>query len=243
MPRPSSGIRGSIGTAVLVLVVVAGIGCASRGPSIIESDQLAEAIAHLNRPMAGNLAALYDLRVAKTGGLRLAVITDGGNGRMTVSEPFGAAVSLTAWSAQDPSVFFDMELGCRREIDDLEEVLGASALPLGQAVRLLGGRLPVMPDDQIESGAGGVIEVRGAGWAAWIRLASDPWRVVEVGELRAPGGRGWHLELGSHTSSVPGSIRFENDDGRWAVLDLKRLEWPEEASLPDLPDFESCDGW
>jgi len=210
---------------------------------VFEPGQLDEAIASLTLPLPGNFAALYDLRVARSGGLRLAVVTAGDEGRMTISQPFGAAVSLTAWTAHGPTIFFDMDLGCRREVDDLEEVLGVGSLPLGQAVRLLGGRLPVMPGDSVEIGADGNIEVHGVGWAAQHRLAPSPWRVVEVSELRSDGAAGWHLELSSHTSSVPGTIRLENPDGRWAELELKRLEWPGEASLPDLPAFPPCAGW
>lgn len=243
MLRPSSHPRLAIGPALLVLVSLAGLGCASRGPEVIDAGRLDEGVRHLSRPLTGNFAALYDLRVASSGGLRLAVLTDDGRGRMTVSEPFGAAVSLTAWSTDGPAVFFDMDQGCRREVDDLEDVLGIDALPLDHAVRLLGGRLPVTPDDRIGRRSDGTLEIRGEGWGTWIRLAADPWRVVEAGELDAGDDRGWHLELGSHTSSVPGRVRVENADGRWAELDLTRLEWPDDVTLPDLPEFEPCAGW
>jgi len=243
MALPGSGQRRAIGTAVLLVALTVAVGCASHGQVIVDSGQLVEAVKLLTRPLPGDFAALYSLRVARSGGLRMAVITAGDDGRLTISEPFGAAVSLTAWSASGPAVFFDMDKGCRREVVDLEEVLGAGAVPLNQAVRLLGGRLPVTPGDDVVFGSGGAIEVRGAGWAARIRLAPSPWRVVELSELRADGGGGWRLELRDHTSSVPGTIRLENSGGRWAELELKRLEWPEQASLPDLPTFEPCAGW
>jgi len=209
----------------------------------MDSAELAAAVAALNRPAAGDIAALYDLRVARSGGMKLAVITDRDSGRMTISEPFGSAVSLTAWSAASPTIFFDMDEGCRREVDDLEEVLGVGTLPLNQAVLLLGGRLPAMPGDDVEIGDGDEVEVHGAGWAVRLRLAANPWRVVELTELRSDGKGGWRIELSSHTSSVPGRIRLENADGRWVELELKRLEWPENASLPELPDFPVCPGW
>ena len=196
----------------------------------------------LTRPLPGDFAALYGLTVARSGGLRLSVVTAGDEGRLTISEPFGTAVSLTAWSARGPAVFFDMDEGCRRDVVDLEGVLGAGALPLHQAVRLLGGRLPVAPGDEITF-SDGLLHVRGIHWAAEIELAPDPWRVSEVSEVRADGGVGWRLELGDHTSSVPGTIRLENSDGRWAKLDLKRLEWPKNTSLPELPIFKPCPGW
>ena len=243
MVLPGSGHRRATGAAVLVVALTVAVGCASHGGTIVDSGQLAEAMELLTRPLPGDFAALYSLRVARSGGLRLAVLTAGDDGRLTISKPLGAAVSLTAWSTRGPAVFFDMDEGCRREVADLEEVLGAGALPLNQAVRLLGGRLPVTPGDDVVFGSGGVIDVHGTGWAAKIRLAPSPWRVGEVSELHADGGGGWRLKLSAHTSSVPGTIRLENSDGRWAVLELKRLEWPEQVSLPDLPTFEPCAGW
>ncbi len=243
MARPNSGRRRALGAAVLVVVLVAASGCASRGQTVVDSAQFAEAMELLTRPLPGDFAALYGLRVARSGGLRLAVVTAGDEGRLTISEPFGGAVSLTAWSGRGPAVFFDMDEGCRREVVDLEEVLGVGALPLSQAVRLLGGRLPVIPGDEVVLDSDGAIDVRGAGWAARIRLSQEPWRVVEVSELGPVGGAGWHIELSSHASSVPGTIRLENSDGRWAELELTRLEWPQQASLPELPVFEPCAEW
>jgi hypothetical protein len=161
---------------------------------------------------------------------------------MTISEPFGAAVSLTAWSGSGTSVHFDMEEGCRRDAADLRQVLGLRALPLDQAVRLLGGRLPAAPGDDISSIDGPDLEIRGEGWAARVRLAADPWRVLEVAELGADRGEGWLIELDDHSSSVPGRIRVTNADGRWAELELSRMEWPVGAVLPMLPDFPTCDG-
>jgi len=237
--RSSFGRRG---LSVILLLAAVGVGCSTTRGTHLDSAALNAAVAALDRPPAGNLAALYDLRVARSGGMRMAVITAGDGGRMTISEPFGSAVSLTAWSADSPTIFFDMDEGCRREVGDLEEVLGVGTLPMPQAVRLLGGRLPAMPGDEVEIGDGDEVEVRGAGWAVRLRLAADPWRVVELTELRPGETGGWRIELGSHTSSVPGRIRLENADGRWVELDLKRLEWPDDASLPGLPDFPACPG-
>jgi hypothetical protein len=224
------------------MVIVAAVGCATRGQPVVSPEDLAEATQVLNRPLPGDLAALYGLRVAKSGGLRLAVITAGDEGRMTISEPFGSAVSLTAWSGPGPAAFFDMENGCRREVVDLAEVIGVGSLPVRQAVRLLGGRLPVETGDEVRPGRNGAIDVRGDGWAARVRLAPGPWRVVEVEELRSDDADGWRLELGAHASSVPGTVRLEHPNGRWAELELTRMEWPEEASLPELPDFPRCGG-
>lgn len=241
MDRRSSPPRR--GLSAILLLMAAGVGCSTTGRMDVDPGELAAAVAALNRPSAGDIAALYDLRVARSGGMRLAVLTAGDDGRMTVSEPFGSAVSLTAWSTPGPTIFFDMDEGCRREVDDLEEVLGVGTLPLNQAVRLLGGRLPAMPGDDVVIGDDNDVEVHGVGWAVRMRLASGPWRVVELLELRSDGTGGWRIDLSAHTSSVPGRIRLENPDGRWVELELKRLEWPDHPSLPELPDFPVCDGW
>lgn len=225
---------------VLVAGLIGTVGCASTSSPPIDQADLAIAVDRLNRASAGDMAALYQLRVARSGGLRMTVLTSGDSGRLTVSEPFGAAVSLTAWETGSRTIFFDMEEGCRREVDDLEEVLGVGALPLAQAARLLGGRLPAADNDEIGLEKDGSLTIDGAGWAATVRIAAEPWRVVEVQEHRAVGNGGWRLELDDHTSSVPGRVRLEHADGRWAELDLTRLEWPEEPTLPPLPDFPLC---
>jgi hypothetical protein len=231
-----------LGVLAGVILIQAAFGCASSSVTSPDPQQLTEAIEHLNRPTAGDMAALYDLRVARSGGLRLSILTVGRAGRLTISEPFGSAVSLTAWDGDSPTIFFDMKNGCRREIDDLEEILGVGALPPEPAVRLLGGRLPTTGAGEVGLDGNGAVEVTEDRFVATVRLAADPWRVVEVWVRQDGRSDGWHLELGSHASSVPGTIRIEGPDGRWAELELKRLEWPSGASLPDLPDFPPCGG-
>jgi hypothetical protein len=232
--------RRSLAVAVLAAVAVVGVGCASGSQVAVDPQRLDEAVSVLTRSLPGDLAALYSMRLARSGGLRLAVITAGESGRMTVSEPFGAAVSLTAWSAEGPAIHLELNEGCRSAASDLKEILGVGALPLGQAVRLLGGRLPAAPGDRLTIGSDSGIEVMGDGWAARVRVAPDPWRVVEVAELGAASGRGWVIELGDHTSSVPGRIRVVSADGRWAELRLTRMEWPDRQVLPELPDLPPC---
>jgi len=240
MVRPNS-LGGHRRRAVLLSVIVAAAaGCATIESQPIDRDRVEEGVTVLSRPMSGDLAALYRMRVPKTGGLRLAVVTAGDDGRMTISEPFGSAVSMTAWSGGGSSVHFDMEQGCRRDVADLRQVLGLRALPMAQAVRLLGGRLPAGAQDEVSVDGGSRVEIRGKGWAARVRLAEDPWRVLEVTEISATDNGGWLIELADHTRSVPGLIRVTNADGRWAELDLSRMEWPESASLPSLPDFPRC---
>lgn len=243
MIRPTEAGLGH-GTAVLLLATVAcAVGCATTQPVVIvDQASLDEAVAILSRPLPGDLAALYRMRGSKTGGLRLSVITAGNDGRMTISKPFGNAVSLTAWMAERPTLLFDMDEGCRREVEDLHEVLGLGAPPMGQAVRLLGGRLPAMSGDTVTTGSDGRIGISGTGWAAWVRVAPDPWRVVEVDARGTDGVGGWRMELKGHTTSVPEVVRLTNSDGRWVELKLSRLEWPDHASLPALPDFPPCGG-
>lgn len=244
MRRSRSCIQRGLGAVALVILIQGAAGCSSTRTSSsgADSQQLIEAIERLGRPTAGDMAALYDLRVARSGGLRLSVVTAGRSGRLTISEPFGSAVSLTAWEAGSPTIFFDMEEGCRREVRDLEDVLGVGALPLEPAARLLGGRLPMTDVGQVRPEGNGLVEVVEDDFEATLRLVSDPWRVAEVWVNRSAPGTGWHLELGSHASSVPGTIRIENPDGRWAEIVLKRLEWPTGAILPDLPNFPPCGG-
>ena len=127
-------------------------------------------------------------------------------------------------------------------------IAGVLAVPAGHTVLFRPGvptdvTLADIGGDRVVIGSGGAVEVRGAGWAARLRLAPQPWRVVEVSEMGTGGAGGWRFELGYHTSSVPGAIRVENADGRWAELELTRLEWPQNASLAALPAFEDCSGW
>jgi len=244
MRRGRSRRQRALGVVALLILIQGAVGCSSTTTNTSGADPelLNEAIERLERPTAGDMAALYDLRVARSGGLRLSMITAGRAGRLTISEPFGSAVSLTAWEADSPTVFFDMEEGCRREVRDLEDILGVGALPLEPAARLLGGRLPTTDGGVARPDGDGAVEIVEDDFTATVRLASDPWRVVEVWVNRTAQGTGWHLDLGSHASSVPGTIRIENSDGRWAELVLKRLEWPAGATLPDPPNFPPCGG-
>lgn len=226
--------------AAVIAVVAAAVvsGCATAPRATVDPLRMDEAVAAFDRPLAGDLAALYRMRAPRTGGLSLAVITAGGAGRWTIAEPFGAALSLTAWTDVGETVLFDMEAGCRRPVDDLREVLGVDAFPMAQAARLLGGRLPAAPGDEVTVIGGGQFEVRGDDWGVKVYVAADPWRVVEV---RPIDGR-WRVKLDDHRDSVPGRIHVKAGRGRWAELELSRIEWPEDASLPVLPGFPPCDG-
>lgn len=197
------------------------------------------AIEALKQPHEGDPAALYRLRVPSAGGLRLSVLTNGQEGRMTIAESFGSAISLTAWSGTERPTFFDMREGCRVESADLSRVLGVAAMPMPQAIRLLSGRLPVLDGDHLRWLDDGRLQVDGAGWAATLTISPDPWRVLSVAESTAS-GKGWRLELSEHEQSVPGRIGIKKPGQRWVELELVRLEWRDGRILPTLPDLPEC---
>ena len=221
-----------------LLLLLGFAGCQSTAPDTVPVDP-EMAIERLNRPLSGDPAVLYRLRVSSSGGLRMSVLTSGENGRLTVSEPFGAAVSLTSWSGSQQPTFFDLRKGCQIQATELEQVLGVAAMPLPQAVRLFVGRLPATSGDWVAPREDGRILIEGLRWAALATVAPEPWRVVSVEQVGAQ-GRGWRFELSDHSLSVPGFIRVENADGRWAELELVRLEWNEGGELPPTPDFPLC---
>jgi hypothetical protein len=228
-----------VGLFAAVLIALALLtGCRSAAPPPGAAD-LEAARLRLNQPLPGNPAALYHLRVPSSGGLRLSLLTSGEAGRLTVSEPFGSAISLTAWAGATSSTFFDLRQGCRVDAADLEQILGIAAMPLPQAVRLLGGRLPAADGDRISIRPDGRLVVEGAGWKALIEVAPEPWKVMSVVEEKVGGG-GWKIELGDHTASVPGVVRVQRENGRWAELELVRLEWNAANELPLLPEMPAC---
>lgn len=193
----------------------------------------------LMKPLPGDPAALYRLRVPTVGGLRMALLTSADEGRMTISETLGSAISVTAWTQPGGGFFYDLREGCRLESADLSRVLGIGAMPLPQAVLLLAGRLPAAPGDTVIPASDLKVLVEGDGWAASVTLASDPWRVMSVRE-KAKGSSGWSIVLGNHTGSVPGTVRLTTSKNRWAELKLIRLEWHQSELLPALPVLPWC---
>jgi hypothetical protein len=236
---PVRGRRPHAGLAILVLGIVAAGGCRSAAP-LLEPADLEAAREHLERPVKGDPAALYRLRVAGSGGLRMALLTSRGEGRLTVSEPFGSALSITAWRDLEPPLFLDLREGCRLEAVDLSQVLGIGAMPLPQAVRLLVGRLPTAGADRSSVVGGSGLLIEGPGWSARVEVAPEPWRIVAVREL-SRGGDGWRIELSDHIGSVPGAVRIRRSDGRWAELELLSLQWNDAPDLPAIPDLPRCD--
>lgn len=225
----------AVGVLPALIVVAA---CTTTAPRLGSVD-LEAARVLLSRPLTADPAALYRLRIPASGGLRLAVMMSGEDGRLTVSEPFGSAVSLLAWEDLQPPTFYDLKEGCRVEAANLEQALGVAAMPLPQAVRLMVGRLPAIAGDEVSENPDGRLLVSGRGWTALVSVAPDPWRVVAV-EDGNPDVAGWKISLDDHNGSLPGQIRVKKTGGRWAELDLVRLEWSPSAQLPALPDLPLC---
>jgi hypothetical protein len=225
--------------AALAVALAAGLaGCRTAAPAF-DRTELESARSDLMRPLPGDPAALYRLRVPATGGLRLAILTSGSTGRLTISESLGSAISVTAWTGSGGGYFYDMGEGCRIESTDLSRVLGVSALPLPEAVLLLAGRLPATEDDTVVVTDESRLFARGDRWAAEIIVSADPWRVTAVREITR-GSSGWKIVLGNHTGSVPGKVRLTTSKRRWAELELIRLEWHQDVELPVLPELPWC---
>jgi hypothetical protein len=224
------------------VIVCPAAGCRSGAPPIgdVDATDLVEAIEVLRRPLPGSMAGLYNLRVPSSGGLKLSVVESNGQGRLTISEPFGAAVSMMAWGGLDGTLFFDLRRGCRVRGSDLSAMLGVGSLPAPQAVRLLAGRLPASDSDSVAARDDGRLEVTGENWSASVRLAREPWRVVAVHENVDSGGAGWSIELEDHSASVPGRVRVAGADRRRVELELVRLQWDTVDALPVLPAYELC---
>jgi hypothetical protein len=203
------------------------------------ADPTAVELEQLRRPLQGDPAALYRLRIPATGGLRLALLVAGERGRMTISERFGSAASITSWVGRGESTVYDLREGCRIVGADVSDLLGVTALPMPQAVRLMVGRLPALPEDVVWVRPDGRVVVDGGRWTALVTLRPDPWRVVEVRDGADPDS-GWRITVSDHSSTVPSELRIRKPGGRWAELDLVRLEWKERNELPALPDLPVC---
>ena len=195
-------------------------------------------MARLSRPLPGDPAALYRLRVPASGSLRLGLLTLAGAGRITVSEALGSALSVVAWGGGGGPLLYDLREGCVVGISDLSGVVGVGSIPLPGVVRLLGGRLPAVAGDRVRVTEAGRVRISGVDWEAEVTLAPDPWRVLTVDQV--PVGTGWHVELGKHTSSVPGRVVVEHPEEDWAELELIRLEWSRVEELPPLPELPPC---
>jgi len=224
--------------AVTALVTVSGCKTTAGVVPVLSGEQAAQGIARLSRPLPGDMSALYHLRVPSSGGLRLSIITRDGGGRMTIAEPFGSALSITVWSDSQSAELYDLKEGCRLDIRRVASSLGIGDLPMPQVSRLLGGGLPALPPDRVDAGPDGLVNISGHDWTVTAALEPDPWRVVEISSHDEAA---WRLELDDHTVSVPGWVRIEHQDGRWAELELKRLQWNVVSELPAPPELPLCE--
>jgi hypothetical protein len=226
-----------VGSVLAVALVVGlAVGCATiMAPAGTGSDapDLAAGIEKLGAPLPGDLSALYRMRVASTGGLRLTVVERGAAGRLVVSRPLGGAVALASWNGAEARLF-DLEHGCEDDTARAAGIVGLGVLPLRQVPRILGGRLPEGQVDVEDSDRREVL-VRGGGWSCRAVLGAEPWRVLS---LELPDGT--RAELSHHTSSVPGMVKVLNPAGDWVQLELTRLEWDSPAGLPPLPKLDVC---
>ncbi len=219
----------------VALVMALAVGCTTTVPSGARSGSpdLAVGIQRLGAPLPGDLSALYRMRVAATGGLRLTVVERGSMGRLVVSRPLGGAVALASWDG-NAARLFDLEKGCEDDTTQAARIVGLGVLPLRQVPRILGGRLP---DGQVDIEDRDRLEVfvRGDGWTCRAVLGAEPWRVLS---LELPDGT--TAELSRHSSSVPGTVKVVNPAGDWVRLELTRLEWDSPAGLPPLPKLKVC---
>lgn len=229
--------------AVLVVAILAGLACRTAPPAApsLGPLQLEEARAELVRPLPGDMAALYKLRVPKAGSLRLSVLSLDGAIRMSASEPFGSTLAIAASTPDGRHWLLDLREGCRLDGVEASSGLGLPGLPLDRAARLLAGRLPTVAGDAVEAGGNGSLVVSGDGWRARVGVVPDPWRVVTVDDARpAAGGFSWRVTVSGHTLSLPRELRVDRADGGWAELELVGLEWNTVDDLPGLPDLPPC---
>jgi hypothetical protein len=235
------GRMSAVTTAALTLILGCSfVGCKSASEQVLDTDALANAVDELGRLSSRNVAALYNLRASASPALRMSIAALDGSGRLTISEPFGSAVSMAGWGAVESSRFLDLRKGCGIPDNDLSAIFGVSVMPMPQAVRLLSGGLPSVGSDVVSVNENGWIEVAGDGWSARIDVRPDPWRVVNVEEITADGSKGWRVRLRDHVVSVPGWIRVEGVGKRWAELDLRRIQRDTVTELPALPSLPPC---
>ena len=232
IPAPAIGLRTG---AVAVLVGLVAVGCATTTAPPMPAVDTRAGIVALEGPAPADLAALYRIQVPGRGRLRMAVLTSGDAGRLTVTEPFGSAVSITAWDG-DRVRLYDFERDCAAWIAGDELLPAVRALSPERAVRLLAGRLPAAPADVVAIDTGGRVAIRGAGAGLDAALAPDPWRVASAS---ADDGS-WSIEVRHHTGALPAVFDVRDERGRRVGVELLQFEWSEARELPDLPDLPPC---
>ncbi len=217
-------------------VIATGCGSTSpRTPGGPLSPPIEQGVDLLLRPLPGPMAALYRMQVKSSGGFRLSVAAvEGGTGRITVSEPFGAAVVLAGWEASTAAEVFDLREGCRLAGGAMAEGFALEGLPLRRIHRLLGGRLPALDGDPVVFVDDRIVQISTDRGFVTATLARNPWRVVTVV------GDGFSVALDMHTSSLPGRLRFESASGEAAELELVRLQWEHTGDWAPMPELPAC---
>lgn len=237
MKRPAR----ALGALFAAVAVTAGSGCRSSAPPAVDPGLVRLALPELQRPLEGDPAALYRLRVPNAANLRLALLVAGDAGRMTISERFGSALTLTAWKGEEAPDLLDFREGCMVRGADLTRILGVAVMPMPQAVRFLVGRLPAAGSDRVAVRPDGLIEITGDRWSAVAEVRPEPWRVVMIREV-ADGNRGWTVTITDHAAAVPAALTIRKPGEGWAELELVRLEWDEANQLPPRPQLPPCAG-
>lgn len=215
-------------------------GCGSTAPGV-SANRANEALTILSAPLPNDLSAIYRLRVPKSAGLRMTVLARPDSGRLTVSRSLGSALTTVGWEPTQVPILVDYQEGCSLRSESISRVLGVGSLPLPQAVRLVGGRLPATDRDRVSVQPDGRLLVEGFRWGCLVKVARKPWRVVHVESVRGPSESAWSVRLSKHRGSVPGIVRFESSDDRWAEIELRGVQWNAIAELPGLPDFPPCE--
>ena len=226
---------------ILLLPVALVLSCRTvPPPEPLSPAQVRDAVTTLRRPLSADLAALYRLRVPSASNLRLSVLTLGPAGRLSINGAFGAAQTLLSWTGGAPPVLYDLRHGCRLEAANVSALLGVTDLPLPQAILLLAGRLPALPDDEVRGLPDGRLLVQGVTWACVVSVRPEPWRVSAVEQVPARGSEGWSITVRDHALAVPSELRLEHPEGDWAELKLVGLQWNVNESLPELPELPLC---
>ena len=239
--RSTASRSRSLVSAVVGLVAVVGTSCQTSTGVMLDPSRVEAGISALSGPTQADLAALYRVRGRAAGSLRLTVLTHGDEGRFSLSETMGSALSVAAWGGGGRTTLYDLREGCRLSGAGAAEVFGFQALPLPQAARMLAGRLPATADDLVSVRADGRVLVAGTGWEAVVTVMPDPWRVTRVAAAGSGGAdSSWVIEVSQHAGSMPIEVEAVAADGRWVRLAAVRVEWRRTDDLPPLPELPPC---
>ncbi len=226
---------------LLVASTIGLVGCrATTEVPVLSADEVAQAVPGLSAPVSGDLSAIYRLRIQRAGGLRMSVLARPDSGRLTISRPFGDAVSAVGWEPNQLPVLVDYREGCSVRAASIMDLLGVGSLPLPQAVRLISGRLPATSADRVTVESNGQLKIVGPDWKCLVFLAPNPWRVTRVESADVPVDSQWSIDLSDHEQVVPKRLRFEGSSERWAEIELRQLQWHPIDNLPAMPEMPPC---